>query len=45
MADAVIDIVTASIPKCWVTDTEGKIVDGGLQLSGGYRYMDNLAPH
>ncbi len=40
-----IDIVTASMPKCQVTDSEGKIVDGRLQLSGGYGYMHNLAPH
>jgi alkylation response protein AidB-like acyl-CoA dehydrogenase len=45
VAAAVIDIVTASMPKCRVTDSEGKIVDGGLQLSGGYGYMDSLAPH
>jgi acyl-CoA dehydrogenase len=35
-----LDTTTASMAKCWVTDTEGKIVDRCLQLFGGYGYMD-----
>jgi acyl-CoA dehydrogenase len=40
LVEGALDTVTASMAKCWVTDTEGKIVDRCLQLFGGYGYMD-----
>jgi acyl-CoA dehydrogenase len=40
LIEGALDTVTASMAKCWVTDTEGKIVDRCLQLFGGYGYMD-----
>ena len=35
-----LDTVTASMAKYWLSDLVGKIVDRGLQLFGGYGYMD-----
>jgi acyl-CoA dehydrogenase len=35
-----LDGATASMAKYWVSDLLGKIVDGCLQLHGGYGYMD-----
>jgi acyl-CoA dehydrogenase len=40
LIEGALDTVTASMAKCWVTDTEGKIVDRCLQLFGGYGYME-----
>jgi acyl-CoA dehydrogenase len=40
LIEGALDTVAASMAKCWVTDTEGKIVDRCLQLFGGYGYMD-----
>jgi acyl-CoA dehydrogenase len=40
LIEGALDTVTASMAKCWVTDTEGKIVDHCLQLFGGYGYME-----
>ena len=34
-----LDAVTASMPKYWVTDTQGRIVDECLQLHGAEGYM------
>jgi len=35
-----LDGATASMAKYWVSDLLGKIVDTGVQLHGGYGYMD-----
>src|SRR5512141_1888995 len=35
-----LDIVTASMAKYRLTDTQGKVIDRCLQLFGGYGYMD-----
>jgi acyl-CoA dehydrogenase len=35
-----LDAATASMAKYWVTDLENKIVDGCLQLFGGFGYMN-----
>jgi acyl-CoA dehydrogenase len=40
LIEGALETVTASMAKCWVTDTEGKIVDRCLQLFGGYGYME-----
>jgi acyl-CoA dehydrogenase len=40
LIERALDTVTASMAKCWVTDTEGKIVDRCLQLFGGYGCME-----
>ncbi len=37
---AKLDAATASMAKYWVTDLQNRIVDDGLQLHGGYGYMD-----
>jgi len=35
-----LDTVTASMVKCWASDTQGKVIDDCLQLFGGYGYMN-----
>ena len=35
-----LDTSTASMAKVWATDMLGKVADRGLQLFGGYGYMD-----
>ena len=37
-----LDTATVSMAKLWVTDTENKIIDEGLQLHGGYGYMNEF---
>lgn len=37
--DGQLDTATASMAKWWLTDLQGKVVDGCLQLFGGYGYM------
>jgi acyl-CoA dehydrogenase len=34
-----LDTATASMAKCWITETQSKIIDECLQLFGGYGYM------
>jgi len=34
-----LDTVTASMAKCWITDTQCRVIDECLQLFGGYGYM------
>ena len=34
-----LDTATASMAKWWLTDMQGEVVDGCLQLFGGYGYM------
>ncbi len=34
-----LDTVTASMAKCWITDTQCRVMDECLQLFGGYGYM------
>lgn len=36
-----LDLTTACIAKLWATETEGEIVDGCLQLHGGYGYIND----
>jgi acyl-CoA dehydrogenase len=35
-----LDVPTAAMAKCWITDTLCKVVDECLQLHGGYGYMN-----
>lgn len=34
-----LDAATASMAKYWITDTQSRIIDGCLQMFGGYGYM------
>ena len=36
-----LDTATVSMAKYWITDTENKIIDEGLQLHGGYGYIND----
>jgi acyl-CoA dehydrogenase len=35
-----LDTVTASMAKCWVSDTQQEVLDECVQLHGGYGYMN-----
>jgi acyl-CoA dehydrogenase len=35
-----LDTTTVSMAKYWITEVENKIIDEGLQLHGGYGYMN-----
>ncbi|MDB5440494.1 MAG: acyl-CoA dehydrogenase, partial [Caulobacteraceae bacterium] len=35
-----LDTATVSMAKYWLTDMENRVVDEGLQLHGGYGYMN-----
>jgi acyl-CoA dehydrogenase len=39
LRDGSLDTVTASMAKCWITDTQCRVMDECLQLFGGYGYM------
>jgi acyl-CoA dehydrogenase len=39
LRDGTLDTVTASMAKCWITDTQCQVMDECLQLFGGYGYM------
>jgi acyl-CoA dehydrogenase len=39
LRDGTLDTVTASMAKCWITDTQCRVMDECLQLFGGYGYM------
>ncbi len=38
-ADGVLDPVSAAMAKAWVTELEGRVLDGCLQLYGGYGFI------
>jgi acyl-CoA dehydrogenase len=40
--NGVLDTVTASMAKYWLTDLQGKIIDRCLQFFGGYGYMEEF---
>ena len=37
--DGTLDAVTAAMAKAWVTELEGKVLDGCVQLHGGYGFI------
>ena len=37
-----LDASTVSMAKYWITETENRIIDEGLQLHGGYGYMNEF---
>jgi acyl-CoA dehydrogenase len=38
-AEGTLDAVTAAMAKAWVTELEGRVLDGCVQLHGGYGYI------
>ncbi len=39
MMESELDPITAAMAKYWITDLQGKVMDGCLQLHGGYGFM------